>query len=63
MRARDEGYVKVTRLVIYLTTTKQIPATILAFIARQYWPLLAYTGLWPVRPPLSSFSYPALTQP
>jgi hypothetical protein len=44
-RTRDEDYVKVAQLVIYLTDTMYILTTILAFFARQYWPLLAFTGL------------------
>jgi hypothetical protein len=43
--------------------TEQLLIAILAFFARQYWPLLAFTGLWPIRPLLSSSAHPTLTQP
>jgi hypothetical protein len=41
---------------MYITVVKQLLITILALFARQYWPLLADTGLSPVR----LLSYPLL---
>jgi hypothetical protein len=50
---------------MHLTATQQLLTTKLAFISRQYWPLLAYTGLSPLRPlsrSRSSFASPTLTR-